>query len=246
VPNRQDTGLTLNRNENHELVFKHKDVLIVTVDSDIFFTDPDHFLQEYSRKTDSARHIRSLCAAGLFMALPLFFFLCLFFSGTVIFRRFLPVKSTLFISGICIWVLVAGSVRFLYPPVQSDSNEAITQLLASHSHRHRIEGLRTLYAAGSIHPFEGHLSAHLESPHIPERYWIAKNLGKSDSSQSIHMLNTLLADDTAIVTKAAIKSLIRRRSCDPDIMNRLNELITMNPYWYVQISAITALRRCQQ
>lgn len=244
VPNKINTSLIININTTRQLTFEFKKKVIVLANVNKFLNNPKYSLNEYSQKIDSASFLRSICHAGLIIGLPLFLFILLFVIFTFFFKRILTHPSAILISGILIFLLMTGGLLFLYPPGKPGDDKTIRNMLHSETPKTRIEALRAIYAQTNTKRFEAYCHTHLNSEFTAERYWIAKVLSKNDSPQSLDMLHNFLNDRSAIVVKASIKSL-HSRTCHKKTVNLLNGLILGNPHWYVQISAMNALRRCQ-
>jgi hypothetical protein len=187
-------------------------------------------------------YIKTLCSAGLFAGLPVILFLFLFSLSVLFSKKFIPDTWAVCISCTVIYIIIAGGLLFLYPSGKADiSSKVSKEMLISENGRIRIEALRMLYLNKQV--FQPNYQINLNNASIAEQYWIAKNLSKCDSPQSIQILKKLLKEKSLIVQTAAIKSF-GTGSCSPDIMEMLNELIIDSPHWYVQIAADNAVRKC--
>jgi hypothetical protein len=238
--NKEQAAFTIEISKDHQFILKNKGKSFITVKSDNFLKDPDHFLKSYFQKSDYARYIRIMCLAGLVAGLPVCLFLLLFSAFVFFTKKFIPNTWAIFASCTVIYILIAGCLLFLYP-LSEPGTEVSKEMLNSENSRSRIEALRKLYR--NDRSLEIHYNTQLGSTSIPERYWIAKNLSKANSPQSLQMLKKMLKDESVIVTTAAIKSL-DTKCCDPDTIGILDELITNSPHWYVQIAAYNAVRKC--
>lgn len=81
----------------------------------------------------------------------------------------------------------------------------------------------------------------LNSPHVPERYWLAKALGRSRTRETHEALRQLLGDSYFNVVCMALDSL-GRRGDRTDVRPILEKLKTSHN-WYEQWYAYRALRR---
>ena len=190
---------------------------------------------------NSSQYIKAMCFAGLFIGMPVCFFLFIFFLFVLFTKKFISIIWAIHLSCIAIYIIMAGGLLYLYPLGQANTAKVSKEMLKSENQRTRIEALRMLYR--NSHIFESDYHINLNSTSIAERYWLAKNLSKSESVQHIQILKKLLKDESVIVTTAAIKSL-GVRSCSHDTIEKLNELITDSPHWYIQIAADNAVRKC--
>lgn len=81
----------------------------------------------------------------------------------------------------------------------------------------------------------------LNSPHVPERYWLAKALGRSHTRETHEALHQLLGDSYFNVVCMALDSLGQRgnRADIPPILSKMES----SHNWYEQWYAYRALRR---
>jgi hypothetical protein len=241
VPNKEVTSFTITV-QDHQVGLMYKNTALIQVESHRFFKNPDRFLRLYSHKTDSAGHLRLLCAAGLFSALPACFLILVYTAVISVFHRVLSIKPAAFITMIVLLSTAAGGISFLYPSPPDNIEDTYT-MLASESLRQRVSALRKIYLDKAVDVFEPYILSRLNHMQTLERYWTAKTLAISHSDRSADMLRILLEDPSPFVAAAAVRSL-NKRACEPITKQALLTLIRNNPWWYVQMPAIEQMGRC--
>jgi hypothetical protein len=119
--------------------------------------------------------------------------------------------------------------------------EALPDALKSARWQMRVAALKTICGKRlEIADFEPY-QAMISSPHIPERYWLARTFGVSQRSATLNELLIMLDDPHPNVVCMAFHSLGQRgdRSAIPQILTRIDA----SDHWYEQWYAYRALRR---
>ena len=226
-----------------EVAFQSGKKTVFTVPRDAFIARPGKWLRVFCDRTHHTWWVGWLCLAGLLAGLPLLifgmFFYGIFFLASV---RQAPGKARV-TAGL---MLVAGAVvlvAVLYPARFGSSDDPVTALWSPHP-RVRIEGLRILYGqGGDIGGIPGYIAAHLNSRHVAERYWIAKNLSSGGGPENLKALGLLLNDPQIVVASAAAGALAKR-PCSFKAVELLQQAAAHRGQWYLQIRLRNALRRC--
>jgi hypothetical protein len=140
--------------------------------------------------------------------------------------------------------LITGTVLFLYLGMGNedyrDSRE-LTRMLASDNWRQQVAALRYLAKNNmDIGMFPGCVRL-LDSPSVPDRYWLAKAMSHSRSPEMYEGLIRLLDDSNFNVVYSAIYSLGERG--DKKAVPLILRQIAASDNWYVQWYAYKSLRK---
>ena len=216
---------------------------VLTVPRDEFIARPGNWLQTFCDRIHHTWWVGWVCLAGLLAGIPLLilgmFFYGVFFLASV---RQSPGKARV-TAGL---MLVAGAVvlvAVLYPARFGSFGDPVAALW-SPDPRDRIEALRILYGQGEdIGGIPGYVAGHLNSSHVAERYWIAKNLSRGGGPENLKVLGMLLNDPQIVVASAAAGALAKR-PCSAEAVGLLQQAAARRGQWYLQIRLRNALRRC--
>ena len=196
---------------------------------------------------DNMAIFRTLCLAGLLVGLPLLlsglFFLSICFSAARIMPKIIPRRFSDYLAAL-LTAAVAIFLLFYLTPMEIGSDaKSIVHGLNGNSPRTRIETLRVIFSSkGEIFDY---LTAEkiyeLSRSSVPERYWLALALGISRDNQSFNLLEYLGKSESINVQCAALKALAQGGSNQSREI--LIEKIRNSPHWYVQETALTALKK---
>ncbi len=200
--------------------------------------------------------VRFFCEKGLFVGLPLFCFMMLYWLIFGACRKLMAGKAAMIASGFLISGITIATLLYLSPvnlkQINNSSDfklKSIGTMLASPKTKTRIEALRILYKSRKgIWNFPEYYKACIRSESIAEKYWLANvfSISNADNTaKSEFYLNKLIKDDSLNVKCAAIKAL-SKLSCNDDTLKILKDLIQTSPEWYVQQSARRAYIRCKK
>jgi len=113
-------------------------------------------------------------------------------------------------------------------------------LLQSGHWQDRVAALKTMERKtidiGDFRAYQGLLT----SPHIPERYWVARVLGRSRRPETYPPLLLMLNDSSPNVVSMALYGLGQRG--DPRAINEILSWMGTSDHWYCQWYAYRALR----
>jgi HEAT repeat protein len=116
----------------------------------------------------------------------------------------------------------------------------LAQALESETWQERVAALRIIEQKQmEISDFPAY-KALLSSPHIPERYWLARALGTSRRPETYTVLLRLLEDPHPNVVSMAFYALGRRG--DRRAISEIVRRIEISRHWYNQWHAYKALR----
>ena len=214
---------------------------VLSVPLEELLGSPDQALAVYSNQLDRNRMFRTLTLACLLLGLPLVLFSFLFSLLGVLPNLFLTVAVSDVIAAIC--CIVVGGI-LLVPVYQGHTatvlpgNPSVT--LFAPSPVERIAALRQACEEQRDILVEVKKQGIENSPHIAERYWLARSLAYTRDPAAHAMLLTLADDPAPIVACQALWALGERKNQDavPEIINRINA----SSHWYIQMYGYRALR----
>jgi len=223
------------------LAFRHKDKMVFASDPEAFLSKPAETLGRFSQETDENILFRQATIVGLLIGFPVFLYIAVFALIHFIAG---------FVAGATRAPIIAGAVCFviglvLLAPLRlgrSGDIKAPDLPLALRSERwqERVSALRTVVEEKLEIGDLGDLTPLLASPHLPERYWVAKALGISRQPGTYLNLLTLLDDPHPNVVSMTYYGLGQRgdRRAVETILKRL----ATSDHWYNQWYAYRALR----
>ena len=217
---------------------------ILSVSEKEFFTDTVMILRQFSEKCDPHVFFRQATFFSLVFMVALSFFLCLYAPLRIISGFFFkPIPSTV-ISGI-LFVLAGMTAIYSADSVKEKiSSENLEGFLNNDSRFQRISALKTAAEKKmDITTFSSYKTI-LNSPHIPERYWLARALSISKSPVAFTDLLDLLDDSHINVVCMAYYSLGKRvkRTEKQQARKEILERLKTSDNWYIQGYAYKALR----
>ena len=213
---------------------------VLSVSAGELFSRPDKVLTAYSNQRDRNRMFRTLTLACLLLGFPLVLFSFLFSVLGALPNLFLTVAVSDLIAAV--FCIVVGGI-LLVPVYQGHTatvpaNPSIA--FSAPSPFTRIAALRQ--ACEDQRDIAGEVKKQgLEnSPHIAERYWLARSLVYTEDPTAHAMLLALADDPSPIVVCQALWALGERknRAAVPEIINRINT----SSHWYIQMYGYRALR----
>lgn len=228
--------------EGDRLTFRRQGKAILTTSLKDFLSGPQVLLKQFASLTDRFGFFRKFTFLSLLVAFPLALYTLFFGLFCLILCAFLNSRASSVIASLL--CLVAGVALFGVfwlgnrEPIKA---EALPDAITSAHWQSRVGALKTLcehrMEIGVFPAYQRMLS----SPHIPERYWLARALGASRRPETQDSLIFLLNDPHPNVVCMAFYSLGQRgaRSAIPQILNN----VKTSDHWYEQWYAYRALRR---
>jgi hypothetical protein len=226
---------------NGVLDFKHGGKTILQSTLAEFLSDPATILEEFSANTDRHGFLRQFTFYSLLMGLPLALYLLLHALIRLLCCFFLDARiSSLVASIFCLIVGLSILIPFQHMRWKDMELKDIPQALASESWQERVAALRIIEQKGlevsSFPPYPRLLT----SPHIAERYWLARALGASRRPQTYRDLLAFLDDPHPNVVSMAFYGLGQRG--DSRGVSEILKRIKTSDHWYNQLYAYKALR----
>ncbi len=214
---------------------------VLSVPTGELFSRPGKVLAAFSDQLDRNRMFRTLTLACLLLGFPLVLFSFLFSVLGVLPNLFLTVAVSDIIAAV--FCIVVGGI-LLVPVYQghtaTDVSANLSVAFSAPSPYSRIAALRQAYEDRRDIAVETKNQGIQHSPHIAERYWLARSLAYTEDPAAHAMLMVLAEDPAPIVVCQALWALGERKSriAVPMIINRINT----SPHWYIQMYGYRALR----
>ena len=206
-----------------------------------FVSKPGAMLREFSYKCDRYAFFRLLTFYSLLVAFPITLYLVLHAFICMLLRAFSSRRASLVIASLlCFLIGVSLWLFFQHQRPGPVEPKNLAQALDSRRWQERVAALRLIEEKHiEIAEFQGHGKL-LSSPHVPERYWLARALGMSRRPETYNDLLNFLEDPHLNVVSIAFYALGRRgdRRAVPEIIKR----IETSQHWYNQWHAYKALR----
>lgn len=245
VNNRNHTDFEISSSANGNLEFRYKEKHFLSIPVQSFYDNPEFFLKQYSNKTDSAGPLRFFCAAGLFIALPVWGFALVFFMVAGITKALFPDKNTSYISGILVPAVLLSALLYINPTGRPENEKEIRRMFASGSGKTRIEALRAVCREGyDIWRFPDYCRKAANSTVTAEKYWLVNAFSISGREKSLPYVKKMVHDESINVQTAAIDALADL-SCHSTTMDIFKKKVLNSRQWYVQQEAFNAMQQCR-
>ncbi|HHC25298.1 MAG TPA: HEAT repeat domain-containing protein [Desulfobacterales bacterium] len=224
------------------LVFRDKGKMILRTSPEEFLRNSRKVLKEFSEKSDRHIFFRWFIFFSLLTVPPLILYFSVYALFHTISGFFLSSLRASVSAGILCCMTGAVLLLPLHFGIEKDIKVAdLPGILISDNWHHRVAALKMIWRKNiEIGNFPKHTRL-LQSPHIPERYWLAKVLGKSRSPETYPQLLSLLDDANFNVVYSALSGLGRRG--EKEVIGEILKQIKISDNWYVQWYAYKALRK---
>jgi hypothetical protein len=240
VPQNAPLDLEVVQSEN-ALLLKHQGKTVLQPSIKTFLSRPQDVLRGFSAATDKHALFRQATIVSLIVGFPITLYVMVFALLHFVLRFFLgPTPSSVVAGALCLLIGLALLVPLRLARVSINNDMQLSQALNATSWQQRVSALRRLVSERlDIADFPAYRRM-LASPHVPERYWLAKALGLSKHREVYEDLLSLLDDPHPNVVSMAFYALGQRgdRRAIPEILKR----IETSDHWYNQWYAYRALR----
>jgi hypothetical protein len=233
--------LTIVKQEN-ELIFKNRGKAILRATQADFLSDSGAILEEFSRKSDRHAFFRqNITPWSLKIGFPTALYIFLYTLLRLLFSVFSNTRmSSIGASSLCFAAGTGLLVIFSLGGVRAAEEDDLKKAIQSERLGDRIAALKTIEQKElEVSEFQVY-SDLLKSPHIVERYWLARALSFSKRPDTLNDLMTLMDDPHRNVINMALYALGRRgeKRTIHDILKRMKT----STDWYTQWYAYEALR----
>lgn len=228
--------------EGNNLAFNNRGRTILKETPRDFFSNPGKLLKEFSSRSDRHRFFRQFTFFSLLIGFPLTLYIIFFALVSMLLCLFLDIRtSSVMASTLCFVIGIILLVIFHQGRVKSNEVNNVAEALESERWQKRVAALKSIEQQGlEIGNFRAYCNM-LESPHIPERYWLAKSLGASRRSETYKDLLGFLDDLHPNVVSMAFYALGKRG--DKRAVSEILKRIEISRNWYNQWYAYNALRK---
>ncbi|MEA2039363.1 MAG: hypothetical protein U9N82_05980 [Thermodesulfobacteriota bacterium] len=226
--------------DGNNLVFENNGRKILETTSNHFFLRPDKVLKEFSLKTDRYIFFRQFTYFSLLIGFPISLYVLLHAIFHFILGFFLDLRTAMVIASILCSLAGLSLLAPLYIINKDDINiNNLERILESETWQKRVAALKVIEEK-RLEPVAFLDRDMLISPHIPERYWVARTLGFSRQPEAYKDLLILLDDPHFNVVSMALYSLGQKR--DTRAIKEIIKKIQTSHDWYTQWYAYKALR----
>ncbi|MGD8757352.1 MAG: HEAT repeat domain-containing protein [Deltaproteobacteria bacterium] len=241
VANKTPVDLEIVQSAN-AFIFKHQGKSVLQTPIKAFFSQPEDVLSKFSAAADRHALFRQATIVCLLVGFPITLYVMVFALLYFVLRFFLdPTPSSLVAGALCFLIGLVLLLPLRLGRVSINDNMPLSEALTSKSWQQRVAALRRVVSERQDIAGFPDYPRMLESPHIPERYWLVKALGVSRHPETYPDLLALLDDPHANVVSMAFYALGQRgdRQAIKEILTR----IETSKHWYNQWYAYRALRR---
>ncbi|NNG02123.1 MAG: HEAT repeat domain-containing protein [Desulfobacteraceae bacterium] len=240
IGSRRDADITISI-KDQMMFLSSGDKQVVSIPVAEFSADPLPGLTQFSEKTDRHRFFRTVCFYGLLIGFPLLLFSISYLSLSFIFGKlFGPVGASLATAVVC---FIAGIALF-WPVFKGNRYESgiqdVQTAIAADQWQTRVGALKRIHDQNmDLVEFPVYKDL-LTTGNIPERYWLARALGKSRSPDTYADLLMLLDDPHPNVVCQAFYAIGARgnQKAVPIILKKIEKY----DHWYAQGYGYRALR----
>jgi len=239
---KENVGVDLSLSvQDNLLSFKNKGKIILETPLKDFLSRPGNILREFSLKTDRNSLFRHFTFFSLLIGFPITLYIVFYTLFCLILCVFVDMKTIPVISGILCFLVGMALLLFFHmgagaKVVEKDLHEA----MVSFHWQDRVSALKLIQQKGlEIGNYNAYKDM-LNSPNIPERYWLARVLGTSRQPETYKDLLVFMDDPYPNVVCMAFHSLGQRGK--KRIVTEIVKRIEASDHWYEQWYAYRALR----
>jgi hypothetical protein len=238
----EDHSVDLNiRESSLGLIFEHRGKEVLRTSLKKFLANPAGVLKEFSERADRFSFFRHFTFLSLLLGFPITLYVFLHALLCLIASLFFDSRiSTLIASSLCFCIGVALFLVIHVGKGGKIQDQDLAMVLQSNHWQNRVAALKTIERRSlDIGDFRAYQRL-LTSPHIPERYWLARDLGLSQRPETYPHLMLMLNDSSPNVASMALYGLGQRG--DPRAINDILKWMERSDHWYCQWYAYRALR----
>ena len=227
--------------EDNVLVFENEERAILRAPVKAFVSRPGAVLKEFSQKSDLYALFRQFTFFSLLIGFPITLYIFLYAVLCFALRLFLDsVTSSVSASLLCLLLGIALLGHLNQSREKKIEVKDLADTLESERWQERVAALKFIGEHGlDLGDFQGYKGM-LKSPHIAERYWLARGLGVSRRPETYQDLLAILDDPHPNVVSMAFYALGQRG--DMRAIREIRERIETSDDWYNQWYAYKALR----
>ncbi|MBW2340413.1 MAG: HEAT repeat domain-containing protein [Deltaproteobacteria bacterium] len=227
--------------EDNILVFENEERAILRAPVKAFVSRPGAVLREFSQMSDRYVFFRQFTFFSLLIGFPITLYVFLYAVLRFAFRLLLDsLTSSVIASLLCLLLGIALLGHVHHSREKKIEVKDLADTLGSKRWQERVAALKFIIEHGlDLGDFQDYKGM-LKSPHIPERYWLARGLGASRRPETYQDLLAILDDPHPNVVSMAFYALGQRG--DLRAIREIRERIEISDDWYNQWYAYKALR----
>jgi len=229
------------REKDNELHLQQKGLVVLSTTLREFMASPASWIAAFSRETDRQAFFRKITFISLISGFPVLLYFLFYGSFFLPLRLILPPgKSAVLATLLCLVTGISLFLVFSLARTTVNDEGEIERALQSPNWRMRVAALKFIRKAGLEAARYPSYRASIESPSVPEKYWLAGALGASRQPDTFEDLLSLLDDPNPTVVSAAFQALGKRQN--PAAVPHILERIRTSADYYNQWNAYRALR----
>lgn len=222
------------------LAFENKGKAIIQTDIKGFLSNPGVVLKEFSLKTDSHSFFRQFTFISLLLGFPVILYILLYSLFRSLLALFLGSRTAyVAASTLCFIAGTSLLVVYSFSGGKVIGEEDLEDALRSKNLGDRITALKTIERK-RLEIADYDYRRLLDSPYVPERYWLVNALRVSRRSETLEDLMAFLDDPHSNVISRALYVLGQRG--DKRVIHEIFERMEASTDWRNQRYAYSALR----
>ena len=226
--------------QKETLVFENKGKAILQTELKDFLSNPGLVLKKFSSKTDSNSFFRQFTLISLLLGFPIMLYILLYSLFRFLLYVFLGSKTAyVTASTLCFLTGTSLLLVFSFSGGKVMDEKDLENALQSENLGDRITALKTIERE-RLEIADYDYRRLLDSPHVPERYWLVNTLRVSRRSETIDALLVFLDDPHSNVISRAFYVLGQRG--EKRVIQKIFERMEISTDWRNQRYAYGALR----
>jgi len=227
--------------ENNELLFRNQGKVIVRATVQDFVSRAENILKEFSARSDPYGFFRKFTFFALLIGFPIALYILIHAFCCIVLSLFFDANTALVVASLaCLLIGAALLVQVHRGTGIRIEARGLNAALKSDQWQERVAALKLIGDKGlEIARFPVYQEIR-NSPHVPERYWLARSLGSSRRDATYRDLLAFLDDLHPNVVSMAFSALGQRG--DRRAIGEIKQRIKTSDDWYNQWYAYKALK----
>lgn len=224
------------------LIFKIQVWTILETTPGEFLRSPREILKMFSERSDKYVFFRKFTFLSLLLVPSVTLYVGIYVVFRILSGFFMKPASASVLAGIfCFIIGLSLLLSLRFDTEEYIETTELADYLESDNWHRRVAALKTIRKRRiDISKFPSYTKI-MESPHIPERYWLARAMGGSRSPKVYYDILKLLDDPNFNVVYSAFYALGQRG--EKKAVGKILRRIRTSDNWYVQWYAYKALRK---
>jgi len=229
------------RGDGKTLVLEREGKIVLLTTLADFSSNMPTFLKEFSTKSDRYRYFRKFTFFSILVGFPVTLYVLVYSLFRLVFSLFLGMRiSSITSSLLCFAVGIALLLPFQTGRETTIGVENLAGAISSDKWQVRVSALKMIREKEIDIGDSPAYKEMIESPSVPERYWLATVLKKSRGPETYGVLLAMLDDPHPNVRCKVIEALGKRGR--KEVVGEIVRRIKTSDHWYCQWYAYRALR----